>query len=198
MSDIDTVYVGNKPPMAYVMALLTAFNNQGAHDVALKARGRTISRAVDVAEITRNRYLKDLKVKRIELGTEQMPVEGGGTRGVSTISITLSKNETVAEVPREPEVKAPEEVKAEPEVTAPEKQKAEEYKPKAATKPTTKTVKLSEVKGVGEVTEAKLKEAGFKTANALAKADPEKLSKKADISSKVAAKLVESAKTLIK
>ena len=55
MSDTNTVYVGNKPPMSYVMALITAFNTPGVNSVVLKARGRAISRAVDAAEIAKNR-----------------------------------------------------------------------------------------------------------------------------------------------
>jgi DNA-binding protein len=52
-----------------------------------------ISTAVDVAEITRRRFMKNLKVERVNLGTEEMPREEGGTRSVSTIEITLSKSQ---------------------------------------------------------------------------------------------------------
>ena len=51
----NTVFVGNKPVMNYVLAVVTQFNN-GAETVAIKARGKAISRAVDTAEISLNRF----------------------------------------------------------------------------------------------------------------------------------------------
>lgn len=59
-SDRDTIYIGKKPPMTYVLAVLTQFHNN-CDEVILKARGRTISIAFDVAEIVRRRYLSDVK-----------------------------------------------------------------------------------------------------------------------------------------
>ena len=90
--DQNVVYVGNKPPMNYVMAVITAFNIGNGTEVTLKARGRAISTAVDVAEITRNRFFKDLKVHAISIGTEEItPKEGGNPRNVSTVEIFLRK-----------------------------------------------------------------------------------------------------------
>jgi len=85
----NIVYVGSKPVMTYVMAIMTAMNDQD--EVVVKARGRAISTAVDAAEITRNRYLTGLE-STVEIGTEEMEQEDGGTRNVSTIAITLSKS----------------------------------------------------------------------------------------------------------
>lgn len=88
----NVIYVGNKPPMNYVMAVITGFNMGNATEVTLKARGRAISTAVDVAEIVRNRFFKDAKVHAISVGTEQItPKEGGNPRNVSTLEITLKK-----------------------------------------------------------------------------------------------------------
>jgi len=88
----NIVYIGNKPPMSYVMALITAFNMHDTNEVILKARGRAISTAVDVAEITRNRFFKDAKVHSIAIGTEEVaPREGGNPRNVSTMEITIKK-----------------------------------------------------------------------------------------------------------
>jgi DNA-binding protein len=88
----NTVFVGNKPPMNYVMAVITAFNMGDENTVTLKARGRAISTAVDVAEITRTRFFKDTKVHSISIGTEEIaPREGGNPRNVSTLEITLTK-----------------------------------------------------------------------------------------------------------
>jgi DNA-binding protein len=88
-SDENTIFVGNKPPMSYVLAVVTQFN--GESDIVLiKARGRAISRAVDTAEIVRNRFVQDAKVKDIKIGTESITNEEGRTSNVSSIEITLS------------------------------------------------------------------------------------------------------------
>ena len=58
----NTVFVGNKPVMNYVLAVVTQFNN-GAEEVAIKARGKAISRAVDTAEIALNRFLDNVAKK---------------------------------------------------------------------------------------------------------------------------------------
>jgi len=87
------VFIGSKTPMDYVLAVMTRLSASNAKEVVLKARGQAIATAVDVAEITRNRFLKDLKVSRIAIGTEEMPAREGENRArmVSTIEITLSK-----------------------------------------------------------------------------------------------------------
>jgi len=88
-----TIFVGNKPTMSYVLAIITSLSSANTKDITLKARGRAITTAVDVAEIARSRFLKDLKVSKIEIGTEEMaPREGENrSRMVSTIEITLSR-----------------------------------------------------------------------------------------------------------
>jgi DNA-binding protein len=87
------VFIGSKPPMDYVLAVITRLSASNAKEVILKARGQAITTAVDVAEITRNRFLKDLKVSKIAIGTEEMPPREGEnrTRMVSTMEITLTK-----------------------------------------------------------------------------------------------------------
>jgi DNA-binding protein len=89
-SEENVIYVGNKPPMSYVLAVVTQFNS-GSTDVVIKARGRAISRAVDAAEITRNRFVTDAKIKEIRIGTEAITNEEGRTSNVSSIEITLTK-----------------------------------------------------------------------------------------------------------
>jgi DNA-binding protein len=93
MAQSDVIFVGNKPPMSYVLAIITAFSGGTATGVTLKARGQSITTAVDVAEIARNRFIKELKVKQIAIGTQEMPPREGENRSrmVSTIEITLSK-----------------------------------------------------------------------------------------------------------
>ncbi|KXA95944.1 RNA-binding protein [candidate division MSBL1 archaeon SCGC-AAA259I14] len=85
----NVVYVGRKEVMTYVLAVVTQIN-EGSEEVILKARGRAISRAVDTAEIVKNRFLPDLKILDIETDTEKIEDEDG-TSNVSTISITLGK-----------------------------------------------------------------------------------------------------------
>ncbi len=89
MSEDNVVYIGNKPVMNYVLAVATEFNN-GAKQVIIKARGRAISRAVDAAEVSRNRFVKDAKVNGITIGTEKITSEKGESN-VSTIEIVMSK-----------------------------------------------------------------------------------------------------------
>ena len=87
------VFIGSKPPMNYVLAIITSLSASNAKEITLKARGRAITTAVDVAEITRNRFIKDLKVNNISIGTEEMPAREGENRSrmVSTMEITLAK-----------------------------------------------------------------------------------------------------------
>jgi len=87
------VYIGSKPAMSYVLAIITSLSASNAKEITLKARGRAITTAVDAAEITRSRFLKDLKVSRIGIGTEEMPAREGENRSrmVSTLEITLAK-----------------------------------------------------------------------------------------------------------
>lgn len=87
----NAVFVGNKPVMNYVLAVLTQFNS-GIKEVAVKARGRAISRAVDVAEIVRKRFLPDVEVKDIKISTEKVESEQGEAN-VSAIEIILAKKE---------------------------------------------------------------------------------------------------------
>jgi DNA-binding protein len=88
-TDENTIFVGNKPPMSYVLAVVTQFNG-GSDEVIIKARGRAISRAVDTAEITRNRFVQNAKVKEIKIGTESITNEEGRSSNVSSMEITLS------------------------------------------------------------------------------------------------------------
>jgi DNA-binding protein len=89
----EVIFIGNKPPMSYVMAVITAMSSGNISEIMLKARGKAITTAVDVAEITTNRFLKDLKVTAIGIGTEEMPPREGDNRArmVSTMEIKLAK-----------------------------------------------------------------------------------------------------------
>jgi DNA-binding protein len=84
----NTVFVGNKPVMNYVLAVVTQFNN-GANEVAIKARGKAISRAVDTAEIALNRFLDNVDKRQIMTSTETIDTDSGKTN-VSSIEILLA------------------------------------------------------------------------------------------------------------
>ncbi|MGA1792967.1 MAG: DNA-binding protein Alba [Thermoplasmatota archaeon] len=87
----NTVFIGRKPSMNYVLAVVTQFN-AGAEKVTVKARGRAISKAVDVAEIVRNRFLKETKLNEIKIGTENVEdEEKEGGINVSWIEIVIQK-----------------------------------------------------------------------------------------------------------
>jgi len=95
--DENTIFIGNKPPMSYVLAVVTEFKTVNSNEVVIKARGRAISRAVDTAEIVRNRFVTDAKVKEIKISTESLTNEEGRTSNVSSIEIilkTTTKNES--------------------------------------------------------------------------------------------------------
>ena len=89
-TDENVIYVGSKPPMSDVLAVVTQFNGNGSKDVILKARGRSISTAVDTAEIVRNRFITNAKVKDITIGTESVTNEEGRDSNVSSIAISLT------------------------------------------------------------------------------------------------------------
>ncbi len=92
MSEANSVLIGKKPIMNYVLACITFFHG-GAKDVSIKARGKAISRAIDVAEVVRRRFLPDVKIKAIKIGTDQIqPLdEEAQLSNVSTIEIVLQR-----------------------------------------------------------------------------------------------------------
>jgi DNA-binding protein len=88
--DENTVFIGKKGTMGYVLAVVTQFNN-GADEVCVKARGKLISRAVDVVEIVRHRFMPDAKVRNIDISTEELTSEDGSKSKVSSIEIKIQK-----------------------------------------------------------------------------------------------------------
>lgn len=86
----NTIYVGKKPVMSYVLAVVTQFN-QGLPEVHVKARGRSISTAVDTTQIVKNRFIQTLQVKDIKLSTEELKSDDGTMTRVSSMSIILTK-----------------------------------------------------------------------------------------------------------
>ena len=88
MAEENVIYIGNKNVMSYVLAVVTQFNN-GCEEVVLKARGRAISRAVDTAEVIRNKFMPGVQVKDIRIDTEELQGEQGEKISVSSIEIVL-------------------------------------------------------------------------------------------------------------
>jgi DNA-binding protein Alba len=171
-NESNVVYIGNKPAMNYVLAVLTDFNTPHIKDVTLKARGRAISRAVDVAEISRHRFFNDLRVKNISIGSEELPArEENRTRTVSTIELTLTR------IPIEEESK-------------------DESKKKVI-KTIPKGIELVSIAGIGEITAQKLKSGGIHSIQDLAESNPAILSKKLKLSEVWLSRWIEEAKKLL-
>ena len=91
-SNSNSVLIGKKPTMNYVLACITLFHG-GAKEVNVKARGKAIGRAIDVVEVVRRKFLPNVKVKNIGIGTDQLAPqeEGDALTNVSTIEIILSR-----------------------------------------------------------------------------------------------------------
>ena len=86
MERSNTVFIGRKPVLNYVLACMTLFKS-GHGEIIVKARGQSISRAVDVVEVLKNRFMPNAEVVKIEISTEQVQSEERGTTNVSAIGI---------------------------------------------------------------------------------------------------------------
>lgn len=84
----NVIYIGKKPTINYVLAVVTQFNS-GVGSVTIKARGQAISKAVDVFEIVRNRYLNNVRNKEILTSSEELTNEDGTKTKVSSIQIRM-------------------------------------------------------------------------------------------------------------
>ena len=92
-SNENVIFISGKPFMNYVTGVVMQFTTKGNKDVVVKARGKFISRAVDVAEVARKRFLKehDISVKDIKIDSEEFENKEGKKVNVSTIEISLNK-----------------------------------------------------------------------------------------------------------
>jgi len=171
--ETDTVYIGRKPVMNYVLAVITNFNSSDTKEVTLKARGRAITTAVDVAEITRRRFLKELSVGKITVGTEELPQEEGGTRNVSTMEITLTR------------------------VPALEKEVGRGSEKTESPTPVSPT-DLTSIGGIGDKRVEKLKAHGVNSVQELANSDPRELSEKLQISKKRVSRWIDEAEKALR
>lgn len=90
----NIIFIGRKPIFSYVMACITQFKKNKSNKIHLRARGRTISRCVDCAEILRIRYLEgQIEIESITTDTEKITTMEGETNNVSSIEIIISKKE---------------------------------------------------------------------------------------------------------
>ncbi|MEK6919247.1 MAG: DNA-binding protein Alba [Nanoarchaeota archaeon] len=92
-SNDNVIFIGDKPFMNYVTGVVMQMNNKENKEVIIKARGKFISRAVDVAEVSRKKFLVETKTKvsKIDIDSEEFENKEGKKVNVSTIEITLKK-----------------------------------------------------------------------------------------------------------
>ena len=74
----NVINIGHKPPMSYVLSVVKLFNDRHHDEIIIKARGKSINTGVDTVEIVINKYIKDLKIKEIKIGTEIVNNFDGG------------------------------------------------------------------------------------------------------------------------
>jgi archaea-specific DNA-binding protein len=92
MTADNSIFVGAKPFMNYVTGVVMQFTTKNAEEVIVKARGKFISRAVDVSEVASKRFLDNtVEVKDIKIDSEDFQNKEGKDVRVSTIEITLGK-----------------------------------------------------------------------------------------------------------
>lgn len=90
MAKEHTVVVGKKETMQYVLAVATHFFT-GSREVVVAAHGSSISRAVDVAEIVRTRFVPQAKYRDVQLDTERVKGEDGTTTEIPAVRIRLGR-----------------------------------------------------------------------------------------------------------
>ena len=89
----NIIFVGIKPFMNYVTGVVMQFQTKHQNEVIISARGKFISKAVDVAEVARRTFLKDenIQIKDIKISSENFENKEGKRIYVSTIAIELVK-----------------------------------------------------------------------------------------------------------
>lgn len=86
----NEIYIGKKPLMVYVTASIVQLANEPS--IIIKARGMSITRAVDVSQIILKRMATvGYNLGDVKIGSEQMQSEDGRSRNVSTIEIEVKK-----------------------------------------------------------------------------------------------------------
>jgi len=91
MAEDNSVFVGGKPFMNYVTAVVMQFTTKNAESVIVKARGKFISKAVDVSEVASKRFLDNTLDSSVKIDSEEFKNDEGKDIRVSSIEITLNK-----------------------------------------------------------------------------------------------------------
>ncbi len=92
MAEDNSIFIGGKPFMNYVTSVVMQFTTKNADEVIVKARGKFISRAVDVAEVSTKRFLNEqAEISDIKIDSEEFKNKEGKDVRVSTIEIVLRK-----------------------------------------------------------------------------------------------------------
>ena len=90
-SDETLMYIGKKPSMNYVLAI-NARMKKGLDEITIIARGKTISKAVDIAEIVTNKYVTDANDDQLKISTEEIVTDNGNKKNISTIEIVIKRD----------------------------------------------------------------------------------------------------------
>lgn len=152
MTDDHAIFIGGKPFMNYVTAVVMQFTTKGADQVVVRSRGKFISRAVDVAEVVKSRFLKDqIEVSNISMDSEEFKNREGRTVRVSTLDIALNRIAKSA-LSSQPiaEKKEPEEAEQEVAETAEEPAKESNEETPETTEESTKEQSSSEPEAESE------------------------------------------------
>ena len=165
----NIIYIGRKPVMSYVLAIITGFTGSDASEIVLRVRGRAITTAVDAAEVTRRKFMQDLQVSRISIGTEELPQEQGRTRAVSTMEITLTRI---------------------PSIKKGEKERNEVAKPATPIQP----IAVTSIGGIGIKRAEQLRSCDVHSVQDLTTFDAQELSEKLQVSEKMVSKWIQEAK----
>lgn len=91
MKTKNTIYIGKKPTMSYVLAVVSQLKKEDVDEIKIKARGRAISKAVDVSEIVKNKFMQQAEISDIKTGTEKLEGDDGKKVNVSTFCLTMKK-----------------------------------------------------------------------------------------------------------
>ena len=86
----NIIFIGKKSIMTYVNATLTLLSNEPV--VTIKARGKSITTAVDVSQmIVKRLNAVGYKVSEVRIFSERLTSQDGKERNVSTIEVDVSR-----------------------------------------------------------------------------------------------------------
>ncbi len=107
MSD-NLIFIGTKPLMNYVTAVVMQFTTKTAGSVTIKARGKFISKAVDVAEVATKRFLEgQAEIGSVKTNSEQFTTPEGKQVRVSSVELSVNRKASSSPAPLTPEPLAP-------------------------------------------------------------------------------------------